>query len=69
MDKVLISEQGRAIVEACETKVKLQDEAEALTLEAHQLLRRLQEISNQQYTILQNMRDLDLKIEYLAKSC
>lgn len=65
---VSISEQGQEIIKACELKVKLQNEAEDLTLETHKLLRRLQEISNQQYTILQNMRDVDQKIEYLART-
>jgi len=64
---VNISEQGKEIVKLCELKVELTNKAEALTVEAHVVLKRLQEISNEQFGLLQNMRDIDDKIEYLAQ--
>ena len=63
----MISEQGRAIVDACEAKVRLQNRAEALTEESRVLMARLKAISDEQYGLLQNMADLDRKIEYLAR--
>ena len=63
---ITISERGQAIVRACEQKVALQTKAEALSDESRQLIARLKEISDEQYGILQNLRDLDLKIEFLA---
>lgn len=66
MDKVTISQQGRAIVEACETKVVLQNKAETLNTEARVLLARLKQISDEQHTILQNISDLDSKIMFLS---
>lgn len=64
---VNISEQGKEIVKLCELKVTLQNRAEELSCEAFSLLQRLQAISNEQHTLLENMRDMDLKIEYLAQ--
>lgn len=68
MCKLTISDQGQKIVAACETKVRLQARAEALSEEARALVARLKEISDEQYGLLQNMKDLDLKIEFLAQS-
>ena len=66
---VQISEQGKEIVRQCELKVKLQSRAEELSEEARTLLDKLREISNEQFTILQHMKDVDAKIEFLAESC
>lgn len=66
---VNISAQGRAILRACEDKVRLQGRAEALNDEAHELLERLKQISDEQHSLLQHISDIDRKIEYLAGLC
>ncbi len=66
---VNISPQGRAILRACEDKVRLQAKAEALNDEARALIQRLKLISDEQHGLIQNISDLDRKIEYLAGLC
>ena len=69
MTTVTISPRGLAIVEACETKVRLQNRAEELSAQARELIAQLKLISDEQYGLLQNINDLDRKIHHLAKSC
>ena len=66
---VNISAQGRAILRACEDKVRLQAKADALNDEARELIERLKQISDEQHGLLQNLDDIDRKIEYLAGLC
>lgn len=65
---VTISVQGSGILRACEDKARLQVRAEAITVEARALLEQLRTLSNEQHALLQNMAELDLKIEYLTRS-
>lgn len=64
---VNISAQGQEIIKLCQLKLELQNRAEDLSDEAKDLIRRIKSISDEQSTILQNMCDVDRKIEYLAQ--
>ena len=62
----MISPQGKEIVLLCEKKLQLQNRAEELTYSAIQLIKDLKLISDEQFTLLNNMKDIDLKIQYLT---
>lgn len=66
---VNISAQGKEIIKQCEIKVVLQRRAENLTEEARSLILRLKCISDEQVALINNITDIDRKIEYLARSC
>ena len=63
---VKISPQGEAIVKLCEKKVLLQQEAELINTEVHDLLMQIKALSDKQAGILIAMGEMDEQIERLA---
>ena len=63
----MISEQGKEIVKLCERKLELQNRAERSSDYALHLINELKRTSDEQYMLLQNMRDIDLKISFLSE--
>ncbi len=69
MTTVTISDKGRLLLQACEDKARLQAKAEELSAQARELIAQLKLLSDEQYGLVQNITDLDRKIEYLAAFC